>query len=79
MKVLILDGPNEGDIMDVNGPSFMVPVLGMNEVRQVQYHVHRWYLFGGTLNVASISAIKPPGGQAWRLVISDKAREAEVR
>jgi hypothetical protein len=79
-NVLVIDGPAQGKVYAIKGHRFSVP----GEVRvnatmpQITYHIHKFYLLGRFLRVASVHLNSDDIDlkDAFDLIASDKAKEA---
>jgi hypothetical protein len=83
-QVLVIDGPARGDVLTTKAHRFqaMAPATMLthadSSVRQLTYHVHKFYLCGHMIRIASLKLsvddIKPQ--DAFEAIASDKAKEA---
>ena len=83
-QVLVVDGPSRGQVLTTKAIRFqaMAPITMMapadGTVRQLTYYVHRFYLCGRLIKIASLKIlvddIKPQ--DAFEAIASDKAKEA---
>jgi hypothetical protein len=75
MKVLIVDGPKAGEVMNPEGPDFKMPVPGKPD--GVIYYAHRFWIFGQSLWIASIHLTIDDVSRAHvaAFILSDKAKE----
>jgi hypothetical protein len=79
MNVLLVDGPCVGKVMEAREPTFMVPVFRDGQTAiNTPYYIHRFYLFGQPLWLASIHSIaedvRPT--DVVSVILSDKAIQA---
>jgi len=80
MKALVIDGPASGEIREVDGVRFVVPVPDASGYRKQEYHIHQFQLCGYRIRVASIQMMTDDIDpyHVWYFVVSDKAKEAAV-
>jgi len=79
MNVLLVDGPRVGEVMDAAKHTFPVPAFSDGQtIVSTTYYVHRFYLFGQPLWLASIHLmaedVRPT--DVVSVILSDKAIQA---
>lgn len=88
--MIFVDGPLRGDVRDVSGPTFVVPVASPNfrfaeapweppfesTFRQVFYHVHPIAMFGRVIHVASVRDGYPTDPDLFEALASTTAKDA---
>lgn len=82
MRILVIDGPSRGQVVESTSLRFLAVVgsplaLGEN-LRQVTYHVHKFYIGGRLIRLASTSVLSEDISEhdVFEFVVSDKAKEA---
>jgi len=80
MKALLVDGPMRGQIMDFQSPVITVAVPGLKTMNKIPYYIHRFYLFGQVLYLASVSIDTEDiqRGYLMDLLLSDEAKQVLV-
>jgi hypothetical protein len=83
-QVLVIDGPARGEVLTTKATCFqaMAPMSMIasadSMIRQMTYYVHRFYLCGRMIRIASLKLlvddIRPE--DAFEYIASDKAKEA---
>lgn len=83
MKVLVVDGPARGQIRDVKSLEFVAvdsSFANLGNIQETTYHVHRFYVAGQMINLASTSLLidSIKDRDVFEQIVSDKAKEAVV-
>jgi ribosomal protein S3 len=82
MKVLVVDGPLQGNVHDVGGrPQFEIPVgASGGNIEKMTHYIHNFYIFGQAIKVASIhiNAEDIQKSQVIAYILSEKAKETLV-
>jgi hypothetical protein len=90
--VLVVDGPARGTVREVKGHRFTVidtppiqvnppPPMDTISMNQVMYHVHKLFVFGRFIRVASVQSLAEwiSEDDVFEQIASDKAKDASYR
>lgn len=90
--VLVVDGPARGTVREVEGHRFTVidvppiqvnppPPMDTISMNQVMYHVHKLFVLGRLIRVASVQSMAEwiSDDDVFEHVVSDKAKDAAYR
>jgi hypothetical protein len=83
-KVLIIDGPARGRIYEVSSHRFLVaidmPLETLGDIQKVAYNVHKFFLLGRTIRIASTKVLADDISEAdaFEAIASPNAKEASM-